>query len=174
MAQRNSPSRRIPGEPLAGILRTVAYQARYSNRRRADVPTVTNAVAAREAADAAAGADVAALSAPMTEAEAMAQVEAERAYAELQQPEAAATRVAAGPELPRNDAATFQVDENGSATWQYDDRGTVPHVVATPATNQPAVATVSVRTATSTTVHVWDMAGQPVAGCFVCVAALWP
>lgn len=43
MAQRNSPSRRIPDSPLAGVLRTVAYQARYSDRRRADVPTITSA-----------------------------------------------------------------------------------------------------------------------------------
>jgi hypothetical protein len=43
MAQRNSPSRRIPDSPLAGLLRTVAYQARYSDRRRADVPTITSA-----------------------------------------------------------------------------------------------------------------------------------
>ena len=174
MAQRNSPSRRIPGEPLAGILRTMAYQSRYSNRRRADVPTVTNAVAAAEAAAAEAGAGVAALAAPITEAEAMAQVEGERAYAELQQAEAVATRGAAAPELPRNDAATLQVDENGSATWQYDDRGTVPHVVATVVADQPAVATVAERTATAATVRVWDLTGQPVAGAFVSVAALWP
>ncbi len=173
MAQRNSPSRRIPGEPLAGILRTVAYQARYSNRRRADVPTVTNAVAAREAAEAAAGAGVATFDAPATMAEALA-LTATGPEPEASQVDVAATRVATGPELPRNDAATLQVDENGRATWQYDDQGTVPHVVATPATNQAAVATVSVRTATSTVVHVWDMTGQPVAGCFVCVAALWP
>lgn len=174
MAQRNSPSRRIPGEPLAGILRTVAYQARYSNRRRADVPSVTNAVASASAADAAADAGVAALSlvdsGPATMAEALA-LAARPPEADT---ETAATRVATDAELARNDAATLQVDENGRATWQYADHGTVPHVVATPATNQAAVATVSVRTETSTVVHVWDMTGQPVAGCFVCVAALWP
>ncbi|AKA61692.1 hypothetical protein SEA_YDN12_25 [Streptomyces phage YDN12] len=174
MAQRNTPARRIPGEPLAGILRTVAYQARYSNRRRADVPSITNAAASAESAEAAAGADTfATLDAPATLAEAMAQVEADR-FEASQQSEAAATRVAAVPELPRDDAATLQVDENGRATWQYEDRGTVPHVVVTAATNQPAVATVSVRTHTSTTVHVWDLAGLPVPGCFVMVLARWP
>lgn len=174
MAQRNSPSRRIPGEPLAGILRTVAYQARYSNRRRADVASITNSVAAAEAAQAAtASVSVAALATPATMAEAMAQVEADQ-FEASQQVEADATHVATLAELPRNDSATLQVDESGRATWQYDDRGSVPDVVATVMTDQPAVATVSARTATSATVHVWGLDGQPVPGAFASVAALWP
>lgn len=174
MAQRNSPSRRIPGEPLAGILRTVAYQARYANRRRADVATITNKAAAAESAEAASDAGVALMAAPATMAEAMAQVSSERAHAELQQKEAAATPVAAPPELPRNDAATLQVGLDGSATWRYADRGSVPHVVATPVTAHASVATVSGRTATSVTVHVWGIAGLPLSGASVSVVALWP
>lgn len=43
MAQRVSPARRIPENPLAGILRAVRQQARYSQRRRSsNVPTVTS------------------------------------------------------------------------------------------------------------------------------------
>ncbi len=43
MAQRNSPSRRIPDNPLAGILRDLSQRARYSDRRRSsDVPTITS------------------------------------------------------------------------------------------------------------------------------------
>ncbi|AKA61761.1 hypothetical protein SEA_MAIH_23 [Streptomyces phage Maih] len=175
MAQRNTPSRRIPGEPLAGILRTVAYQARYANRRRSDIPTVTNPAAASAAAAEAAAADagVASLSGPATMAEAMTQVASERAYAELQQDAAVATFVAAA-DLPRNDAATLQADADGRAVWQYENRGSVPHVVATAVADQPATATVAERGETSATLRVWDALGQPVAGAFVCVAAFWP
>lgn len=173
MAQRNSPSRRIPGEPLAGILRTVAYQARYANRRRSDTPTVTNAAAAAEAAEAAADAGVASLSGPATMAEAMTQVASERAYAELQQVDAVATFVAAA-DLPRNDAATLQADADGRVVWQYESRGSVPHVVATTVADQPVIATVAERDETSATLRVWDASGRPVAGAFVCVAAFWP
>lgn len=179
MAQRSSPGRRIPGDPLAGILRTVAFQARYSNRRRGDVPTVTSAVGQAASAEAAAGVSSMVLQSfaltatPETEDAAMARAATQPDQAEL----LTATDVATQPEpyeLPRNDAATFMVDENGSATWQYEDRGTVPHVVATAVADQPAVATISDRTATSVTVHVWDLTGQPVIGGTVSVAALWP
>ncbi|ATN93765.1 hypothetical protein SEA_ABT2GRADUATEX2_24 [Streptomyces phage Abt2graduatex2] len=174
MAQRNSPSRRIPGEPLAGILRTVAYQARYANRRRSDIPTVTNPAAAAEVAEAAAAdAGVASLSGPATMAEAMTQVASERAYAELQQDAAVATFVAAA-DLPRNDAATLQADADGRVVWRYETRGSVPHVVATAVADQPVTATVAERGETSATLRVWDASGQPVAGASVCVAAFWP
>lgn len=167
MAQRNSPSRRIPGEPLAGILRTVAYQARYSNRRRANVVTVTNSAAAAESAEAAAGATVSAatLVAPATMASAS------------QPMTESATLVAAGAgdvAQPLQNAATLMTDGDGRATWPYEDRGQVPHVVATVVADQPAVATVSDRTATAATVHAWDLTGQPVAGAFVSVVACWP
>jgi len=176
MAQRNSPSRRIPGQPLAGILRTVAYQARYSNRRRSDVTTVTNSAAAAVSAQAAAtGATMSV--APESMASAMAKAEAVQVYAASQPSEGVATFVAAegvAVSQPLQDSAAFMVDGDGRATWQYEDRGTVPVVVATVDADQPAVATVSARTATAITVHVWDLSGQPVPGATVYVAARWP
>lgn len=173
MAQRNSPSRRIPGEPLAGILRTVAYQARYSNRRRTNVATVTNSVAAAESAEAAAATGVASLAAPATMAEALAMT-ATPPELETQQVSGGATRVATEDGMPGNAAATLTVNENGSATWQYEDHGTLPHVVASVVADQPAVATIDDRTATAATVRVWDLTGQPVPGALVSVIAHWP
>jgi hypothetical protein len=176
MAQRNSPSRRIPDEPLAGILRTVAFQARYSNRRRSDVPTITSRVGQAASAEAASvvvglmSQDEPMAATPATMEEALATTETPP-----EQPEkSAATRVATDIELPRNEAATLQVDGDGRATWQYEDRGTLPHVVATAVADQPAVATVSGVTATAVTVHLWDLTGQPVAGGHVSLTALWP
>lgn len=171
MAQRNSPSRRIPGQPLAGILRTVAYQARYSNRRRSNVATVTNrAATAESAAVAAAASSVAVLSGPATPSVA--------AVAAGAQPlTMAATGVAAenvAVEQPLQVSAVLMVGGDGRATWRYEDRGTAPAVVATVDADQPAVATVSGRTATSVTVHVWDLSGQPVPGATACITACWP
>lgn len=175
MAQRNSPSRRIPGEPLAGILRTVAYQARYSSRRRNDIPTVTNSAAAAESAAAeSAATGVALMAAPESMADAMAKAEAEQLHAELQQPEAFATLVAATPTMPDSGVALIVAVTGGRATLQYQDRGVVPSVVATVVADYPAVATVSELSATSATVHTWGMDGQRMPEATVTVVAMWP
>ena len=42
MAQRNNPIRRVPGNPLAGIVRALNQQSRYAQRRRNGAPTVTS------------------------------------------------------------------------------------------------------------------------------------
>lgn len=42
MAQRNNPANRVPDNPLAGVLRALNQQARYSDRRRTGVPTITS------------------------------------------------------------------------------------------------------------------------------------
>lgn len=42
MAQRNNPARRVPGNPLAGIIRALNQQSRYAARNRRNVPTVTS------------------------------------------------------------------------------------------------------------------------------------
>lgn len=174
MAQRSSPGRRIPGEPLSGILRNVAFQARYSDRRRTDIPSITNAAARVESANAATPATSFAV---VSEAQIMSQAASEAAYAELQAAEADDAAVAsrvAGAELPRNDAATFETGPDGSATWLFEPRGSVPHVTATVVADRPAVATVSALTDAAATVTVWDLSGQPLPGATVTVAALWP
>lgn len=51
MALRNNPARRVPDNPLAGIVRALNQQSRYAQRRRSGVPTVTSAVAPDVAAD---------------------------------------------------------------------------------------------------------------------------
>lgn len=172
MAQRNSPSRRIPDEPLAGIIRNVAFQARYSNRRRSDVETITSATGKTASAEAAAVSatllqSAAQAATPQSEADAVAE-------AEVSQPQQSATYVATFSELPLHDAATLMMDDQGRATWQYEDRDALPVVVATVYDAQPALATISDRTVTSATVHVWDLTGQPVAGATVGVSARWP
>ena len=172
MAQRNSPSRRIPGDPLAGILRTMAFQARYSNRRRGDIPTVTSATG--QAASAAAEAGVMALvlqsevatATPMTEEAALAGAQPA--------PQQAATFGATADELPRNDVVMLTTDKSGSATWTYGDRGGMPAITATVIADYAAIATISDWSATSVTVHVWYLDGQSVAGSTVQVSAQWP
>lgn len=42
MAQRNNPARRVPGNPLAGIIRALNEQGRYAARNRRNVPTITS------------------------------------------------------------------------------------------------------------------------------------
>lgn len=42
MAQRNNPARRVPGNPLAGIIRALNQQGRYAARNRPNVPTITS------------------------------------------------------------------------------------------------------------------------------------
>jgi hypothetical protein len=140
---------------------------------------VTNAVAAAASANAAATVSVAAAAAPESLADALARAELQQAVAdaELQQAQDVATPVAvmgAAPAPPLHEGATLMMDGDGRATWQYEDRGTVPVVVATAVADQPAVATVSGRTATAVTLHVWDLSGLPVPGATACVTALWP
>lgn len=168
MAQRNSPSDRVPDQSLAGILRTLAYQARYSNRRRSDVPTITNRAATAVSAEvAAAASDVAALAAPAT-------LSATAAPAEAQLMSAAATDVATGP-IPEPATATVLItDENGRATWSYPDRGTVPVIVATVCGDRPAVATVIPWGESAATVYAWTLSGDSLPGATLCVAAHWP
>lgn len=171
MAQRSTPARRIPGEPLTGILRTVAYQARYSNRRRGDIPTITSSLGRAASAASAAVQGVNAIVAQSVALNAAYETEAE-ALARSETPPDLKEEVPATPVA--NDAATLATDETGIATWTYDDRGAVPVVVATAVADQPAVATVSSLSATSATVHVWGLTGEPMAGALVSVVALWP
>lgn len=168
MAQRNSPSRRVPGEPLVGVLRNMAYQARYINRRRADVATVTNRAATAVSAEAAAAAsEVTALAAPVMAATLSATVD---------EPVTSAATLVATADAPNPGTATLlRTDEHGRATLEYEDRGSIPVITATVIGNTPSVATVTPWGETAATVHVWTLPDLlPAVDVPVGVHVLWP
>lgn len=168
MAQRNSAGDRIPDQSLAGILRTLAYQARYSNRRRANVPSITNRAATAVSAEvAAAASDVAALAAPAT-------LSATAAPAEEQLTSTAATGVATDPAPEPATATVLRTDEHGRATWSYPDRGSTPVITATVIGDRPAVATVIPWGESAATVYAWTLSGDALPGATLCVATHWP
>ena len=168
MAQRNSPSRRFPGEPLVGVLRNMAYQARYSNRRRADVATVTNRAATAVSAEAAAAAsEVAALAAPAMAA---------TLSATADEPVTSAATLVATADAPKPGTATLlRTDENGRATLEYEDRGSTPVITATVIGDRPAVATVIPWGESAATVYAWTLPDLlPAVNVPVGVHVFWP
>lgn len=155
MAQRNSPSRRVPDSPVAGLLRTLSYQARYANRRRRDVPTVTSITGQLATAQAEAAASGGAMPEPPPPEE----------------PEAAAQRAATADAS----AATLVMSKDGSATFAYEDRGSVPVVTATVVSTGPALATLSYVGPDAATVTVWNVeTGSVIPGATAHVSADWP
>ncbi|AMD42770.1 hypothetical protein SEA_XKCD426_29 [Streptomyces phage Xkcd426] len=174
MAQRNNPARRIPDNPLAGIIRAINQQSRYSARRRSGVPTVTTSFADQtEAALMAAEGDQLAqqFAAPVavpTEAQLAALQAAEVMAFQLDVAEAAPVAASQAFETL---AATLVTDDTGAATFTYGPYASAPVVTVTAVAGVAVVATVETADGTAATVRAFGLSGARQAGVTVHVSA---
>ncbi len=174
MAQRTNPARRIPGNPLAGILRALSQQARYSDRRRSStVPTVLSDASAAAGGGATAveleqaASLFAEVAPPQSDAEETAL--AAEFEAALRQAVIEAAPVAVSQVL-ETAAATAVTDGTGTATVTYGPYETAPVVVVTAVADIANTATVVRADGWSATVAVRDATGTAVTGATVAVA----
>lgn len=177
MAQRSNPARRIPGNPLAGILRSINQQSRYSQRRRSGIPTVTTpfAVAQQDAQAEAEALAVALQFVAPAEVLTEEHLDALRVAdtAAFQEDVAVASPVAASQVFDAV-AATVVTDDTGAATFTYGPYDVAPVVTATPLSSVAAVATVETLDGVAATVRVFSLAGARLSGVTVHVTAFVP